>query len=506
MVAHELVHAGYRVLMLERGSWVPRGPHNWAPESTVELSPFYSFDSSHLLVDEGRRVGSIWAVGGPSVFYGGVALRFRERDFQGDPAIVGDSEARWPYTYADLEPYYASAEAILQVAGEAGSDPIEPPRSSCYPGRLGGLSPVSRRLSEAARDLSLRPFRLPLAINYGNDGRRSGCIACGTCDTFACAIEAKNDVATAVLQGLMRDGLELREDTVVTGFVERGARITAVECCDRRTGRRYRETARLFVLSAGALGSPHLLLASDLPRLNPGGHTVGHYLMRHCSAIAFGYFRSVPEDRMQFHKQLAIHDLYFGHTTVRSPTGKLGSIQQVQTPPVALVRTTLRWPLGRLAGSGVSHTMGLLALAEDQPRYRNHVTIDRKHPDAFGLTQLVIRYTHSARDRRARRTLVAMAKRILRRAGALFCYVHEIRTFSHAVLHGGDAVSEGKRFGRKRRGSLLVFRGLDLPTCVSPQGSDVQTRDWSGALPDRRCRPIKLGAKGVACKVAVLSY
>ncbi len=393
VVARSLVLAGYRVLQLERGGWVSRGPHNWDSGATVEISLFYSLESPYRVLSGGHQkaMGAVWAVGGASVFYGAVSLRFRERDFHPDAAITGDSGARWPYDYAELEPYYTRAEAILGVAGEAGADPTEPQRSSDYPGRLNSLSPVSEMIGKAAQEMGLSPFRLPLAINY-DDRERAECIGCNTCDTFACAIEAKNDVAAHVLPALIHRGLELRDNVVVTRLSESQGRITAVECCDRRTGDRFRKTARLVVLSAGALGSAHLLLASDLTRLNPGGHTIGRYLMRHCSAIAFGYFRNLPNGGSDFHKQLGIHDLYFGHPSVKKPTGKLGSIQQVQTPPVGLVRARLPRPLGRLLSPAVQRATGLLVMAEDQPRYENRLTVDRGRPDRFGLPQLVIRF------------------------------------------------------------------------------------------------------------------
>ncbi len=471
MVAYELVRAGYRVLMLERGVWVKRGPHNWSPDGTVEMTPFYRYESPYRVSHGGHRkiMGAIWAVGGPSVFYGAVSLRFREADFQVDPEIVGDSGARWPYGYAELEPHYARAERILHVAGEVGSDPTEPRRSADYPASLNELSPVSRLIGNAARELGLEPFRLPLAINYQNDRQRVSCIACRTCDTFACSIEAKNDIAAHVLPDLMRRGLEVRENVVVTRLVERAGRVVAVECRDARNGRHYREAARLFVLSAGALGSPHLLLASDLPRLNPGGHTVGRYLMRHCSAIAFGYFRALPDGGIDFHKQLGIHDLYFGHESVRKPDGKLGVLQQMQTPPVGLVRAALPRPLGGLLSPAVQRATGLLAMAEDQPQQQNHVFVDPARRDRFGLPQLIVNFRHSRRDRQARRALLSTAKQILRRAGALFCYVHRIRTFSHAVgtvRMGDDPRSSALDPYCRFRGveNLFVVDGSFMPT------------------------------------------
>ncbi len=45
-------------------------------------------------------MGAFNCVGGPSVFYGGVSLRFRSDDFAPAPEIVGDSGAAWPFDYS----------------------------------------------------------------------------------------------------------------------------------------------------------------------------------------------------------------------------------------------------------------------------------------------------------------------------------------------------------------------------------------------------------------------
>ena len=143
MAAHVLVDAGWSVLMLERGDWVRRGRHNWAPGEVGLLTPHYSTESPYHLWGAARdaTVGAFHCVGGPSVFYGGVALRFRAEDFEPDPEIAGTSGARWPWTYADIEPYYTEAERLLGVAGESGADPTEPSRSGPYPQRPADLRP-----------------------------------------------------------------------------------------------------------------------------------------------------------------------------------------------------------------------------------------------------------------------------------------------------------------------------------------------------------------------------
>lgn len=472
-VAHELVAAGQRVLMLERGGPVPRGPENWRPEAAGMLTPHYSLESSiRSDTDHGRKVqGGYYLVGGPSVFYGGVSLRFREADFAPPADLVGESGAAWPLRYADLAPWYDLAEGLLGVAGRAGEDPCEPPRDGPYPQPPGRLAAISERIAAAGRALGLQPFRLPLAINYHRASRPT-CIACTTCDGFACAISAKSDLATAVLPDLVARGLTLRPNAVVTRLVLTGDRVSAVEGVDRTSGLRQSWTARQVVLAAGALASPQLLLASGLERASPAGNLIGRYLQRHKNAIVFGFFRAPPDPVGEHHKQLGFHDWYFGAPDGSGPRGKLGSLQQLVTPPVALVRANVPRPIGWLAGPMVSRLTGLLIIAEDQPMADNRVVLDPDRPDRFGLPGLAIHHRYTARDRAAERALARLARRILRRAGALVFYRHVIDTFSHAsgtVRMGDDPAAAPLDRDCRFRGveNLRVVDASFMPTSAA---------------------------------------
>ncbi len=435
LAAHELMRSGARVVMLERGDWVPRGPQAWAATSVGTLTPHYSLETPYRVLSGGEApvMGSFSCVGGPSVFYGGVSLRFRAEDFDPVPEIAGDSGARWPFGYGELEPWYTRAEQIIGVAGEAGDDPTAPPRSAPHPQCGGALSPTSRRVWEAAQSLGWHPFRLPLAFNHAKTPGRAPCAACGTCDLFACAIGAKNDLATAVLPRLLARGLVLRRHTVAVRLVARSGRVREIECVDRLTGRPVRIAASAFVLAAGALASPHLVLASGLDRESPAPQAIGRYLMRHWNAVVAGFFPSRPDPEAPFHKQVGVHDFYFGHPEVKEPAGKLGGLQQLSTPPPALLKAHLPPGLGAALEPLVPHITGLLVIAEDQPRAENRVALAESGRDRFGLPQLLVRHAYSARDQAAGRALVAQARRLLGRAGAWATRLHEIRSFSHAV-------------------------------------------------------------------------
>jgi choline dehydrogenase-like flavoprotein len=182
---------------------------------------------------------------------------------------------------------------------------------------------------------------------------------------------------------------------------------------------------------------------------------VGRHLMRHSNAVVMGVFPRRPDREREFHKQIGIHDFYFGDSA--GPSGKLGALQQLATPPPALVKAHLSGALGSVVAKGVPHVTGLLVIAEDQPQADNRVEIDRRTTDRFGLPQLLVTHRYSRRDDAAGLALVTRARELLHRAGAWVTCVQPIRTFSHAVgtlRMGTDPTSSAlDPHGR--------FRGLD---------------------------------------------
>jgi choline dehydrogenase-like flavoprotein len=256
---------------------------------------------------------------------------------------------------------------------------------------------------------------------------------------------------------MIRAGLQLEVNTVVVSLVRQGHRIVEVVALDRWTGRARRFRGRMIVIAAGALATPHLLLSSDLDRLNPAGHAVGRHLMRHCNAVVMGGFPRQPAPDQEFHKQIAIHDYYFGHPTVGSPRGRLGGIQQFGTPQVDYVRQYVRPWLRPLTARLVPYTTGFIVMAEDRPQATNRVTIDRLVTTRFGMPEAAITHRYDPRDLAARRVLVDAARRILRRAGAPLQFVQPINTFSHAV----GTVRMGDDPARSPLDAWGAFRGID---------------------------------------------
>lgn len=478
MAAHRLMEKGARVLLIERGDWVSRGEVAWLPQGSLELTKHYQRESEIRCLSGGHGplIGSYSCVGGPSVFYGCVSFRFREQDFVGDPDVIGSSGAAWPFRYEDIEPHYSEAERLLFIAGHDADDPTAPTRSMAYPQGAAPWSAISNRLADGARQLGLHPFSLPLAINHAESSTRSPCVACRTCDTYACAIEAKNDVERMMIRPLQQRGLTLWPRSVALRLETAGRQIVRLHVYLKDRGEVVSVDADRFIVAAGALGTPHLLLASQLDQVCEAGALIGSYLTRHANAMVFGVFPGEPDKEHRFHKQVAIHDFYFGEPkpdskstgTAGSTLRKLGGIQQVMTPPKELVQTYLPTGTKRILGMFTQNVTGLLCIAEDQPQAKNRVAVDFSDRDRFGLPRLLVQHEYSDRDRQALGVLVRQAKRVLRKTGAWLSYTHYVKTFSHAlgtVRMGVDPQTSPLDAAGKLRGltNLWVVDGSALP-------------------------------------------
>ena len=454
--ARTLCAAGIDTVMLERGGWARRDDGDW-DEREILLNHRYRSESPLMVRQYGDQeyqpTPANQVVGGQSVFYGGASLRLRENDFVG-----------WPIDYVDLESHYSRAEQVLGVHGQAGEDGTEPWRSEPYPHPAPALTPPARRRREAAERGGAPPAKIPLAINFAQP-ERPRCIQCVTCDGFPCKIEAKNDVTTNLLLEAQRDGLRILPGSAVGRLVTEGDRVRRVECVDKAAGEPFAVEAGLFVVAAGALNSPAILLRSNLPDQDGTG-ALGCFLMRHCNAVV-GYlfpFRTNPE--RIFHKQLCFTNFYDDY---RDELGTaVGIIQDIYTPGAEVLRHFAPRGLGAVARFASAFVQNLLCIAEDDPQSENRVTLSDTR-DPFGHELVQVTHSYSRNDFRRRDYLVSKARRIMRAAGGLVSHVYAIDTFSHVVgtCRMGDdpAVSVLDRDCRVRGvANLWVVDGSAMPT------------------------------------------
>src|ERR1044071_1571152 len=192
-LAYKLAPSGKRILIIERGGYVPREKDNWNPR-VVNLEGKYQTKEKWRDGDgQELHPHTNYYVGGNTKFYGAALFRFRERDFE-EIRHHGGISPSWPISYTELEPYYTQAEYLYQVHGERGVDPTEPRASGPYRFPAVQHEPRIQQLHDDLTANGLRPFHVPLGIMLDeSDSTKSRCIRCETCDGFPCLVHAKSD-------------------------------------------------------------------------------------------------------------------------------------------------------------------------------------------------------------------------------------------------------------------------------------------------------------------------
>lgn len=408
-IAHCLAATGASVQVLERGQRLKREDRNWDPEE-VYANACYKAAEEWVDADGNPfRPGQFYYVGGHSKVFGTTMFRFRREDF-GELEHEGGLSPAWPVSYDELEPYYAEAERLLGVHGEAGRDPTEPPRSGPYPFGPVPHDPEIAPIEERLAAQGLKPFPLPTSVQYHDGG---ACIACDTCDGFPCKVDGKGDAEVSLLNPALKSpnvnlATGIHVDRLVTD--SSGKRIVAVEAT--RDGEPVRLEADLFVLSAGAINSAAVLLRSAND-VCPGGLAnssglVGRYYMNHnCSAVMA--LKPFHRFRTRFQKSLSLNDFYFGDGDVYAqPMGNIQLLGKIKEP---MLRDALSFmpKAGRewLAG----HSTDWYVMSEDLPDPESRVTVT----DEGG-----IRLSWRRTNQNAHRKLVKRTKRMLREAGFPF--------------------------------------------------------------------------------------
>jgi choline dehydrogenase-like flavoprotein len=414
-VAHALAGKDASVLVLERGTWVPQEKENWDP-AAVWGEQRYRADE-RWVNRKGREFRPFmhYVVGGNTKVWGAALLRLRPFDFDAVQHEGGLSPA-WPIDYRTLEPWYDEAEALYHVRGEHGVDPTEGDRKP-FPHPAVPHEPFVADLVERLTANGVHPFPLPLGLL--SPGEFGGCLLCDTCNSFPCLVRAKSDAdVCGITPAVEAENVSLWTDAKAERLVTdpSGKRVTGVEVT--RGGERIRVTAGTVVLSAGAVNSAALLLASGTDRhpagLGNSSGLVGRHYMAHISTMmeAFHPFQVNPTS---FQKTVAINDFYSAGPDRPYPLGHIQSQGRAHASIVTAVRRGL--PLWA-ADAWVRRGVDWLAMSEDLPDPDNRVTLT-----SDGRIRLDYRHNNL----RAHRQLVQEATRLMRELGYWLVVRHRFR-------------------------------------------------------------------------------
>jgi choline dehydrogenase-like flavoprotein len=377
-LAWKLAPSGKRILLLERGDWVPREKENWIPASVVTEGRYNAADTWRDERGQPFHPGTHYNVGGNTKFYGAALWRFRGRDFAELRHHGGVSPA-WPVSYDEMEPHYAAAERLYHVHGTLGLDPTEPRRSGDYPHPAVSREPRMQQLHDDLVRIGHRPFPAPIGIRLDESSRvTSPCIRCSTCDGFPCLVNAKADADTLCIQpALAHPNVALVTRALVRRLQTDGSGREVSRVVVERDGATEEYTAGIVVVSCGAVNSAALLLRSRSDA-HPNGlanssGVVGRHYMCHNNTMLLAL--SLHPNPTVFHKTFALNDFYFGSDDFDFPLGCIQTIGHVH--PEMLHAGAPPGTPQKVLDLMSTHALPFWLTSEDLPDPDNRVEINR---------------------------------------------------------------------------------------------------------------------------------
>jgi choline dehydrogenase-like flavoprotein len=384
-LARHLAPSGRRILLLERGGWLPREPSNWSAHDVFVDNRYISPDTWVDGAGHEFQPQVHYYVGGATKLYGAALYRLRREDF-GELKHHGGVSPAWPLSYEDMEPYYTQAEQMYEVRGARGEDPTEPPASAPYPFPALAHEPRIQQLADDLAAAGHHPFHAPCGVLRDEaNPPYSTCVRCAFCDGFPCPLHAKSDAEVhGVRPALLHPNVTLLTDaTAVRLRTDASGRVVTDVDIDHE-GARATVSADIVVVSCGAANSAKLLLASANERhpngLANGSDQVGRNYMFHDSQAVLAL--SKEPNPTVFQKTLGLNDFYFGTDDFAYP---MGNIQMVGKSTEEMYRgekplETKLAPTFALRDVA-THAVDFWLSTEDLPRPDNRVTLT----DAGGI-------------------------------------------------------------------------------------------------------------------------
>lgn len=418
-VAAGLAPSGADILILEAGDHLPDTPHNRDQRAIFQRGHFRPEEEWFDAKGVAFNPGNYYYVGGNSKFYGAVLSRYRAEDFAELRHREGVSPA-WPFAYEDLEPWYGLAETLYNVRGTTGEDPTEPPHSTPYPFPPVAEEPAIARVRARLKANGLHPYSLPLGLDIDKwlAKAKTPWDAHPNCD------DGKMDAETAAL-AVARSHENVRLETgarvLKLSTAPDGKTITGVRY--EQKGEAHEIAPRLVILSAGAVQSAALLLASA-DDANPNGlanrsDQVGRNFMNHNASAVIAVAPGFINDSI-YQKTFAFNDFYLSDGEGGPP---LGNVQLLGRVSGAILKANMplvpEWMLDQVA----RHAIDFYAMSEDLPSPDSRVRVDGK--------RIILEWQRT--NWQAHLDLVKKLKSVLKQAGfpLVLARAFDKRTPSH---------------------------------------------------------------------------
>lgn len=405
-----LAEAGLSVLFIEKGPDFGDGPSEFMP--TEHRTPSERLDNgawpypleAELDGAHYDLEGMIGAgVGGTSLYYAATLERPERHDIDNSESHPHPTGG-WPISYDEMKPYFAEAERNFHISGEP--DPLDASQPP-LPAPPRALPASDAAIIEALRRTGMHPYQTHMAARFVP--------GCENCFGRRCPRRCKMDGRRAGVLPALETGNAKLIDRCSVVAIDADSSVKQIRC--RRDGQEFTLTARSFVLAAGGLGSPALLLNSRNDHWPEGvgnqNDLVGRNLMFHLSEIiAIWPGKSVQSGETGAPRSISLRDLYyadgqrFGTVQSMGLTAGFGEILHAMRGKLELsplrrikpLRLALRIPAA-VAVRVLGNAKLFVGVLEDLPYPDNRLLRDDTNPERLRISYVI---SDELKQRRAR--------------------------------------------------------------------------------------------------------
>ena len=378
-MAYKLAPSGKKILILERGGFIPKEKENWDPHQVVTVGRYRPNDIWYDQGDKPFKPYIHYNVGGNSKMYGAALFRFRESDFETVQHFGGTSTA-WPFGYDEYESYYEQAEKLYSTHGKAGVDPSEPWRKSGYPLPALPYEPLIQDLEKHLHQLGLHPFPLPMGVRLPQDYTATEApVMLENFDGFPDLTDSKADGQVMCLRpALMNNNVTLITHAYVKQLnTDESGKIVNKVVTDIK-GEEIIFSADTIIVACGAVNTAALMLRSANDKHPTGlansSDQVGRNLMLHHNGCLVAFTKDKINDCV-FQKSLGLADFYLGADDSQFPLGEIQLMGRNDADTIMWLAEKI-YP-GKSYEELKQMTIDFWLTAEDLPSADNRVTLTK---------------------------------------------------------------------------------------------------------------------------------
>ena len=411
-------------------------PRTWRPNPSAPVQYTGS-------VDELPQV-----VGGGTVHWDAKVPRFWDIDFQQLSAlgpVPGADLADWPFSYAEIAPYYEEVEQLIGVQGDIAALPgivqKHAPRATQYPMPPGPQMRSSMAVAAGATAVGLHPYPFPMAANSQPRNGQHACNNCGFCSNFGCPVVARPSALIPLRQALRTGRVRLVPETMVTKVQLTGTGATGVSWIKmtERGALTGTEDADVVVMAASAIETVRLALLSEFPDRSG---KLGRRLMLHAFIDGTAIFL---DERMHAHRGRSVtqcaedaadpdfpgarafaraHGLPYIRGGLMELGGSQDPLSEAQSYQTLLGFVRSAKPFGaefkQLMRASIlrDRLAGCSLIGHDLPYLSHTVTLDPKVRDVFGLPVAQVTWSAGRHEQVAQQFWIPRLKTMMKKAGA----------------------------------------------------------------------------------------